>query len=120
MEGSLSQKEVYFARTRVCDLGYLREPYRKDDGKVGYRCASEPVDIFVAKGGDESATVGRKCICNALVANAGHPQIQKDSTVEKPLLTCGDDFAEIARFVPEGQTSYSANDVISKLLDLKT
>lgn len=117
LEGSLSQEDVYLSRTRVCDLGYLREIYRKDDGTMGYRCASEPIEIYLAKGGKEEDTVGRKCICNSLVANAGHPQIQKGGAVELPLLTSGDDLAEIARFIPEGQTSYTARDVINKLLE---
>jgi len=116
MEGSLSEKDTYLSRTRVCDLGYLREVYRGDDGKIGYRCASEPVANYVAKGGMESDTTGRKCICNALVSNAGHPQLQKGGTEEKPLLTSGDDLATIGRFVPAGQTSYTAKDVIDSLL----
>jgi len=116
LEGSLSEEDVYLSRTRVCDLGYLREVYRKDDGSMGYRCASEPVKTYLAKGGKESDTIGRKCICNSLVSNAGHPQIQKGGAVEKPLLTSGDDLAEIARFIPEGQSSYTARDVITKLL----
>jgi len=120
LEGSLSEPDVYLGRTRVCDLGYLREVYRKDDRSMGYRCASEPVENYVAKGGEESNTIGRKCICNSLVSNAGFPQVQKGGSVEKPLLTCGDDLAAIARFVPEGQTSYTARDVITKLLDFET
>jgi len=116
LEGSLSEEEVYLSRTRVCDLGYLRELYWKEDGSVGYRCSSEPVEIYIAKGGQEADTIGRKCICNCLVSNAGHPQIQRDGSVEKPMLTCGDDLAEIARFIPEGQTSFTARDVIDKLL----
>ena len=116
LEGSLSEEDVYLSRTRVCDLGYLREAYRKDDGSLGYRCASEPAETYLPKGGNESDTVGRKCICNSLVANAGYPQIQKGGAVEKPLLTSGDDLAEIARFIPDGQTSYTARDVINKLL----
>jgi nitronate monooxygenase len=119
LEGSLSEQDTFLSRTRICDLGYLRELYRKDDGTLGYRCASEPIENYQAKGGDESNTIGRKCICNALVTNAGHPQIQKDGSAEKPLLTCGDDLAEIARFVPEGHTSYTARDVIDKLLELE-
>jgi nitronate monooxygenase len=119
LKGSLSEKDVYLSRTRICDLGYLREVYRKDDGSLGYRCASEPVETYVAKGGNESDTIGRKCICNSLVANAGYPQIQKGGAVEEPLLTCGDDLTEIARFVPEGQSSYTARDVIDKLLELE-
>jgi len=117
LEGSLSEQEVYLSRTRVCDLGYLREVYRKDDGTVGYRCASEPVKNYVAKGGDEADTVGRKCICNALPSNAGLAQGREANMAEKPLLTSGDDLLEIARFIPEGQTTYTARDVVSKLLE---
>ena len=119
LKGSLSEHNTYLSRTRVCDLGYLRELYRKDDGNLGYRCASEPIEIYTAKGGDESNTIGRKCICNALVSNAGYPQIQLNGLAEKPLLTCGDDLAQIARFVPEGQTSYTARDVIETLLGVE-
>jgi nitronate monooxygenase len=120
LDGSLSDENTYLARTRVCDLGYLREVYRKEDGTPGYRCASEPIATFTAKGGVESDTIGRKCICNALVANAGHPQIQKDGAVEKALLTAGDDLVNIARFIPEGQSSYSAKDVVDTLLSIET
>jgi len=120
LEGSLSEEDVYLSRTRICDLGYLREVYRKDDGSLGYRCASEPVEIYLAKGGKESDTIGRKCICNSLASNVGFPQVRKGGSVEKPLLTCGDDLAEVARFLPEGQTSYTAHDVITKLLELET
>jgi hypothetical protein len=35
------------------------------------------------------------------------------------LLTSGDDLVEIARFIPEGQSSYTARDVIDKLLELE-
>jgi nitronate monooxygenase len=119
LEGSLSQEDVYLSRTRICDLGYLREIYRKDDGTMGYRCASEPIEIYLEKGGKVEDTVGRKCICNSLVANAGYPQIQMGGVVEKPLLTSGDDLVEIARFIPDGQTSYTARDVINKLLEFE-
>ena len=120
LEGSLSEEEVYHSRTRICDLGYLREAYRKENGSLGYRCASEPVESYVAKGGKASDTTGRKCICNALMANAGHPQVQKDGSSERSLLTSGDDLAEIARFIPAGQSSYSAGDVITELLRFET
>jgi nitronate monooxygenase len=120
LKGTLSEQDVYLSRVRICDLGYLREMYRKDDGSLGYRCSSEPVESYVAKGGKELDTIGRKCICNALTSNVGFPQVRGDSSVERPLLTCGDDLADIARFIPEGRTSYTARDVISKLLEVAT
>src|SRR5664280_982602 len=51
LQGSYSDPEVTAARTRVCDLGYLREPYTSSEGNIGYRCAAEPVANYVAKGG---------------------------------------------------------------------
>src|SRR5690606_29930626 len=76
--GTLSERATYEARTRVCDLGYLREAYEREDGEVGYRCPSEPVDDYVAKGGKVEDTVGRKCLCNALTADVGLAQVQKN------------------------------------------
>ncbi|MBI4178971.1 nitronate monooxygenase [bacterium] len=116
LDNTVSRQDLYLARKRVCDLGYLREAYRRDDGGVGYRCSSEPVDDYVAKSGKLETTVGRKCLCNALMANIGHAQIRGDGAIEKPLITCGDDLAEIARFRAPGRESYSAKDVINRLL----
>ncbi|MBN8458772.1 MAG: nitronate monooxygenase [Verrucomicrobia bacterium] len=104
-------------RTRVCDLGYLRHLYRKPDGAVGYRCPSEPVDDYLRKGGLEAETVGRLCVCNGLVATYGAPQLMADGTLEKPLLTGGDDAAKVARFLLPGRESYTAADVIARLLE---
>ena len=42
------------------------------EGNIGYRCAAEPVANYVAKGGKAEDTVGRKCLCNALLANIGY------------------------------------------------
>ena len=112
--GTHSDEESYQARTRVCDLGYLREAYTTEQGKIGFRCASEPVADYVAKGGDVAETVGRKCLCNALMANIGMPQIQKGSEVEQPLVTSGDNM--IPRPLLEGRTSYTARDVLDYLL----
>jgi nitronate monooxygenase len=64
MEDSLSEKESYENRPRVCSLGYLRDMYQKPNGKMGFRCASEPVDAYLKKGGELEATEGRKCLCN--------------------------------------------------------
>ncbi|HET7103427.1 MAG TPA: nitronate monooxygenase [Terracidiphilus sp.] len=116
LEGTSSTPEVYEQRTRVCDLGYLREPYVMPDGRIGYRCAAEPVATYVAKGGREEDTVGRKCLCNALMANVGHPQTRKNGSVEPPLVTAGDDLNTIAGFLAPGRHSYSAADVVQALL----
>ena len=116
LEGTASAFPIYQERKRVCDLGYLREPYMASDGHIGYRCASEPVANYVAKGGKIEDTVGRKCLCNALLANVGHAQTRRDQTIEPSLVTVGDDLNTIATFLPPGQTTYSAADVVQSLL----
>lgn len=116
LSGSSSNAAVYQARTPVCDLGYLREPYALPEGSIGYRCAAEPVATYVAKGGSANETIGRKCLCNALLANVGFAQIRKDGSVEPPLVTVGDDVNAIAQFIAPGKDSYSAADVVQLLL----
>ncbi|HTE18299.1 MAG TPA: nitronate monooxygenase, partial [Armatimonadota bacterium] len=76
--GTMSDPATYGRRERVCDLGYLREAYRRPDGRIDYRCAAEPVDTYVKKGGRVEDTVGRKCLCNALFATVGHAQQRED------------------------------------------
>ena len=116
LEGTCSDAEVVAERPRICDLGFLREPYRTEEGAIGYRCASEPVSLFVAKGGKLEDTVGRKCICNGLMANIGYQQVRNGRREEYGLVTAGDDLVAIARFLQPGRTEYSAADVISQLL----
>jgi len=115
LEGTVASEPVYQARERVCDLGYLRTAYRMADGRLGYRCPAEPVDTYVKKGGDLGETVGRKCLCNALMADIGYAQVRDGGEVERPLLTSGDDLALIGRFA-SGRVEYSASDVIDFLL----
>ena len=117
LEGSVSEHEVYLARPRICDLGYLREAYRTAEGTIDYRCSAEPVTTYVSKGGKLENTLGRKCLCNALMANIGHPQARNGAYVEKGLVTSGNDLTEIARFLPANGWDYRAADVVSKLMN---
>ena len=114
--GSASERKVYESRTRVCDLGYLREPYARADGSIGYRCSAEPQACYVAKGGRLEDTVGRKCLCNSLLANIGHAQLRKDGTQEPALVTIGDDLTMVRRLIRPDRMGYSAADVIESLL----
>lgn len=116
LEGTLSEKDVYGKRHRFCDLGFLREAYLKPDGTVGYRCPAEPVNTFVAKGGALADTVGRVCLCNALIANVGMPQRLRDGTTEPCMITLGDDFSGIGRFCRNGNPDFTAADVIKTIL----
>jgi NAD(P)H-dependent flavin oxidoreductase YrpB (nitropropane dioxygenase family) len=101
-------------RTRLCDIGGLRVPYEQPDGRIGYRCAAEPVDAYVTKGGRLEDTEGRRCLCNALMANVGHAQVRDDGRVESSLITSGDDLKALGVFL-QGRSSYSAEAVLRYL-----
>jgi len=111
LKGSMSEAHVYETRTRICDLGYLRHAYYSD-GKVGLRCPAEPTDHYLKKGGSIEETKGRKCLCNALMADIGMPQIKANGEIELPLLTAGDDLNQLHRILGQRLT-YSAQDVLT-------
>ena len=114
MEETLSDNTLYEERERVCDLGYLRSPYEKENGRLGWRCPAEPKSVFVEKGGALDETTDRQCLCNALMSNIGLGQTRSGGT-EQPLLTAGDDVVNVARFLSPGATTYRATDVIKLL-----
>jgi NAD(P)H-dependent flavin oxidoreductase YrpB (nitropropane dioxygenase family) len=113
--GTVADPTTYGARERICDLSYLRTPYRRDDGTVGYRCASEPVDAYVRKGGDAADTVGRMCLCNGLAATAGLAQVRDDDTVEPFLVTLGADRSQLTGLLELHPHGWSAIDVMQWL-----
>lgn len=116
LAGTVADPLVYEARERRCDLSYLTTLYRRPDGRVGYRCPAEPIEDYLAKGGDASDTLGRVCLCNGLMASAGVPQHRRGAGNEPPIVTLGDDaLAVVAALSPEGRP-YSAADVIAYLL----
>ncbi len=101
-------------RERVCDLGYLCEPYVTPAGTVAFRCPGEPEHIYLKKGGRCEDTEGRICLCNGLLATAGYPQARKGG-VEPTIVTSGDDLEHIGEFLG-GRERYRAEDVIRYLL----
>lgn len=115
LEDTLAKDDVYRDRRRICDLGYLQEPYLDENGTLRGRCRSEPIDDYERKGGDPGETEGRQCLCNALLANIGLEQNQKWGE-EKPLFTAGDQFEEFPLESFE-DLSYSAEDVLDYLYD---
>jgi NAD(P)H-dependent flavin oxidoreductase YrpB (nitropropane dioxygenase family) len=103
------------ARERICDLGYLRVAVRLPDGRTVYRCPSEPVDAYVAKGGEAADTEGRRCLCNGLTANVGLAQWRAATGEEEmPLVTSGDDLMQMAGFLSShpGYTAAQAVDYL--------
>ena len=115
IENTCSDDRVAKERPRRCDLGYLRKAYKKENGLLGYRCASEPIEDYLSKGGTIEDTVGRKCLCNALMVNVGLGQTQPNTYREMPLVTLGDDIVNVKRLIKKNQSSYSAKDVLADL-----
>ena len=111
---TIATEAVYSARQRICDLGYLRTPYLTPQGKVSYRCPSEPVDAYVAKGGAREETVGRRCICSGLTATIGLAQTRPDGYLEPALVTLGQDL-NFLRALPFDHDNYTAGDVVRYL-----
>jgi len=111
---TISDAGVYAQRTRKCDLGYLREAYLKPDGTTGYRCAAEPVDAFLRKGGSIEVTDGTTCLCNGLMSTCGLGQYRADGHREPPIVTSGDEINNIRQLLV-GRESYRASDVIAHL-----
>ena len=118
LDNTLSRDAVYDARERICDLGILRSPYRTEDGRLDYRCPGEPVDKYLTKGGDEASTVGKRCLCNALLATISLPQVRSiegsdEPYVEQPLVTLGEDLSFLGEL--ENPRGYSAADAVRML-----
>ena len=116
LPGSLSEAEVVADRPRICDLGYLRHPYRREDGSVGYRCPSEPVEDYLRKGGSLEDTVRRVCVCNGLPGVVGLAQQRAGRGQEPALLTAGNALTDVASWCPGSRDGYTAADVVARLL----
>jgi nitronate monooxygenase len=116
LDDSQTNPAVYEGRERVCDLGFLREAYRTSAGTVDFRCPAEPEHVYLAKGGRAQAMAGRKCLCNALVANIGMPQLRANDYHEPTLVTMGNDLVALDRFLIGGRDGYAAADVVEHIL----
>jgi NAD(P)H-dependent flavin oxidoreductase YrpB (nitropropane dioxygenase family) len=106
--------DSYDRRKRVCDLGYLRVAAKNADGRIVYRCSAEPVEAYVAKGGNAAETEGRRCLCNGLTSTVGLPQV-RITELEPPIVTSGDDLTRIPEIFGSGRAFHAA-DVIAYLL----
>ena len=117
---TVAEDDVFRARPRLCDMGYLRTAFEREPGTLGYRCAAEPIDAYVSKGGDEADALNRKCLCNGLMATVGIGQIRPDGFEEKPLLTLGSDLAGPSRMIEIHHKGWSAIQVLEFLLDFRS
>lgn len=113
LEGTEGGRPASVRTRQPCVHGYLRSAYRKADGGVGWRCGAEPESVFTGKGGALEETVDRRCVCNGLLATAGHPHAMEDGTLELPLVTSGTHL-DFGRFL-NGADDYDADAVIDAL-----
>ena len=113
---SLSDPATTASRERLCDLGYLRTPYLRGNGAVGYRCKAEPVHVYVRKGGAADDTVGRTCLCNALTANIGLGQTRADGYDEVALVTLGADLDGARRLAEVHPDTWTARQALDWIL----
>ncbi len=117
LDGSLTEDAVLAERTKVCDVGALRTAYKREDGKVDYRCPAEPDDHYLRKGGRDANIEGRVCLCNALLSSAGVPQRRKNGYVEPLIVTSGGDLGPVRALIASVDGgAYAAADVIRYLL----
>lgn len=114
MPGTVSEAAVSEHRTRICNLGYLRVPYVTAGG-MGYRCAAEPVEDYLHKGGKLEDTIGRQCLCNNLLATVGLGMVH-DGVAEPAIITLGKDTGFIQELIDSADGTYTASDAISYLM----
>ena len=111
LDGTLSEEGVFLSRQRVCDKGYLKSYYYREDGSIGFRCLSEPIESYLDKGGIIQDKFDDRCLCNGLLTTGGlNPQ-----KIEPPVLTLGKDHSFLQYLSDSEGKAYSAHDVIRYL-----
>lgn len=115
INGTATDPDVYEARTRKCDLGYLRSPFLRPDGGIGYRCSGEPINTFEFKGGGVGEAEDVKCLCNALMANIGLGQVRWGTYHEPALLTLGSDLSGAAELSAMHSGCWTSANVVEYL-----
>jgi len=99
---------------QVCDLGYLRHVYEKEDGSIGYRCPASIKKYYFRRGGSPDGVEGKRCLCNGLLSTVGLGQT-REGNVFAPLITCGDDLTFLREICEQYGKHYSAQDVVNYL-----
>ena len=68
-------------------------------------------DAYLSKGGQPEELIGRRCLCVGLVAAAG-----LGAPGEPAILTAGDALRHVATMLRPGESTYSARDVIQRIV----
>ncbi|MSW73681.1 MAG: nitronate monooxygenase [Actinobacteria bacterium] len=115
LDGTLSESELFRERNRLCDLGYLRVPFERTNGSLGYRCPAEPLKTYTFKKGESKNAPVAHCLCNALMADVGLGQTRPDGYKELPMLTLGSDLAGIKALSELHVAGWNSRDVLDFL-----
>ncbi len=127
LEGTLSEREVYENRRRVCDMGILHQvglakPDEQGMRRIFNRCPASPVKFFVKNRGLLRNSEERTCLCNGLVAGAGYPQVVKNTTgvsmLEPAIITLGENLDGARRLSDHGNRKYNCADIAADILGL--
>ncbi len=116
LDETISDHAEFESRVKLCDLGYLRTVVERPNNRIVYRCSGEPEKTFAFKGGADSATEGRKCLCNALMANIGLAQVRPTGYQEAALVTLGSDLTGeevLLTMYPDGWSAVQAMEYLN-------
>lgn len=116
LPGTMSEKAVFDARVRVCDLTALRVPYWRPNGTIGTRCPSAPEHDCLRNGISGERMRKAKCMCNGLLSGGG-----LGNPGEQPIYTMGNIVTPVCQVLMSHENdSYTAEDVILHILSGKS
>ena len=111
IDKTLSKKEIYESRKRICNIGHLIDLF-EIDGKIITRCPSEPLEHYERKGGKIEDTLGKKCLCNGLMSTIGY-----GNPNEPPIYTSGKSHEVVKELAIRKGGIYSTKDVVDFILN---
>ena len=106
-------------RARVCDLGYLRVAYPREDGRHRLPLRQRAGGRLRAEGWQAGGDRGQEVPLQRADGEHRHGPGPARRRVEPPLVTSGDDLVLLGEFLA-GRTSYTAADAIEYLLSAAT
>ena len=95
---------VYEERKRVCDLGYLREPYAAGEARSATAAPRSRWTIMWPRAARSRTRWGANACATRCWPTSGYAQTRKDGAVEPALVTVGDDLNTIAQFLAPGRS----------------
>ncbi len=116
LKESLSEDSAFEARTKRCDLGFLRQAFERSDGAIGWRCRpNQNLRTYTKVGKRRKSTDASVLQWPDVGSRLG--QVIADGSTELPIVTCGDEVKHIHQFLKSFDAEgYTARDVVERLL----